>query len=163
MMFDIDYKAIQAIIQDLNLDIDSYCRDGGLSLYSECESMYALMTDAAALRATEKDAIRQAVDALAASLMQRRTIWECLPVELVSGDVVCCTIDGVRVTATVSVSPKRLGVNLLSPVSCESSVMIHDLAPYVYTQEPLEGSPASDDGKARIMDLVMRSYFRERN
>ena len=79
---------------------------------------------------------------------------------LLPGGTVSCPVDGVIVRGEVRFSPKRLAVKLIGPSPeprAERRIMM--LAPYIYTLEPANGSPANDLCLDRTKKLLVDLYY----
>ena len=79
---------------------------------------------------------------------------------LFPGDTVSCRIGNSTVRGAVDLSPKHLSVHLLGPgPDPYGELHIKMIAPYIFTQEPLDDSPANETGLEKTKRLLVDLYY----
>ena len=79
---------------------------------------------------------------------------------LYTGGTVSCMVVGNTVLGKVDFSPKRLTVHLLGPNPAPSAERrIRILAPYIYTEDPWDRSPANELCLSRTKKLLVDLYY----
>ena len=88
----------------------------------------------------------------------RRSEWK-QQGDIVTGSVISCEIDGKKIEAKVSISPKNLVVKLISEkINLTSSAHLPLMAPMLFTYEPCKGSRANERGMARLHEMLVTLY-----
>lgn len=68
--------------------------------------------------------------------------------------IICCAVEGITFEAKTKVHPKEMVVEVLKPVHRIEKRYLVDLAPIIYTNEPMEGSSASEIGIESIKNII---------
>lgn len=79
--------------------------------------------------------------------------------DIVTGSIISCEIDGKKIEAKVSISPKELAVKLISEkINLKSYTHLPLMAPVLFTYEPCKGSSANKRGLARLHEMLVALY-----
>lgn len=137
---------------------EGYRVDGGESVVKQATIHFE--NDGGTLNQESLLAIRRYIECRYEQMKMDAVQWHhSLPV-LFTGDEISFYFRGTPVSGVVFISPKRIGLTMKEPFDgLHDEIGIQASAPFIFTQDLADGSPANSEGIACAQEMLQRLYF----
>ena len=137
---------------------EDYHVDGGESVVREATIHFE--NDGGTLNEESLLVIRRYIECRYEQMKMDAVQWHhALPV-LFTGDEISFYFRGTPVSGVVFISPKRIGLTMKEPFNgLHDEIGIQASAPFIFTRDLADGSPANCDGVACAQEMLQRLYF----
>ena len=150
---------VASILAKFEFSFVDYMTDKGESVVKQAMEYYQAQ-GGGLLNEDTKLAIHRYIDCRYNQLKNDAIKWHhSLPV-LFTGDELSFCFQGVSVSGTVFVSPKKIVLTMREPFDgLHDEVIIKSSVPLIFTQDSVEGSPANNEGIDCAKKLLEHLYF----
>ena len=157
MISNIEYESIHQLLCGCSATIQDYLlRDNELmkSFYNQ----YIALSHEAFIR----EELKNEIDSTIQAFYNAKILKQChfSNNHFVDGTEIICEAEGKSVKAILTLTPKEIGVTIMSPFTANLNSRIYGLAPEIFTEEPIPCSRANDKGEKCIKLMIAKEIFR---